>query len=77
MKFSIRHVYGLNEARCEQTEELLSAYGIHPTHETNYESQQSVTNESTSAAHASQNRLTKVNRDDIALREWRRLAGLQ
>lgn len=76
MKFSIRHVYGLTEACCKQTEELLSAYGIRPIHESNHESQQSVTNESTSAARTPQIRLTKANRDDIALREWRRLAGL-
>lgn len=77
MKFSLKHVYGLPEARCQRTQELLSEYGILPGGVV-AESTQSVQEESEPAeTGVSPRRAFRANRDDLALQEWRRLAGIQ
>ncbi|NDC37236.1 MAG: hypothetical protein EBZ48_04195 [Proteobacteria bacterium] len=84
MSYSLRYVFGINGSKCDRTAKLLEQRSIAAS-QIDEDSEDSDSmgsdtdggSESNGSEPLDESRVRRFNRDDVALAEWRRLAGIQ
>ncbi len=91
MSYSLRYVFGISGSKCDRTAKLLEQRSIDASQLSEEDSGEGPTSASgadmgsdseggagpTGAEAFGESRARHFNRDDVALAEWRRLAGIQ